>query len=115
MQFISEALERQQSAMTNQQTVNRSRLGVVLWVAGAAGIISSLPFLSLLGASPGLNDWWLIRTGVLLTAAVSIGVVLAPRARLRAPVSEAAVSGRSIWKAVGSMIELIATRIAVQS
>ena len=75
-----------------------------MWAAGAAGIISSLPFVSPFGASPGLNGWWLIRTGVLLTAAVSIGVVLAPRVQLRAPVSEAAVTGRSIRKAVGSMI-----------
>jgi len=90
--------------MPNLKTVNRSRLWVVLWAAGAAGVISSLPFLSQLGASPGLNGWWLIRTGVLLTAAVSIGVVLAPRVRLRAPISEAAVSGRSIRKAIGSMI-----------
>lgn len=93
--------------MTNLQHLNRSALWVLLWIAGAIGVVSAVPFLSGLSASVGVSERSgsrLVVTLGLMSAAVSIGVLLAPRVALRAPVFEAAASGRSVAKAFRPLV-----------
>ena len=90
--------------------VPRKQLGVLLWLAGMVGGVSLLPVLPSivstlsdveLPISVGLlRAVALAQTGVLLAVAVLIGVFLASRVGLRAPVAEAIVSRRSIMAAL---------------
>lgn len=97
----------------------KTRLFFILWLAGVAGVLSFLLVdLSALLAqlpvpagtevpriTPALKLLTLIQPTVLLTAAVLIGIVLAPKVGLSAPVAEAlAGNGRALGAALTPQI-----------
>ena len=82
----------------------KTRLGVVLWFGGMVGAASFLPVLPQLlavlgGEKPPIPIYAIqaisfVQTGVFIALAVTLGVFLAQRVGLSAPVVEALVSGR---------------------
>jgi Type II CAAX prenyl endopeptidase Rce1-like len=96
----------------------RTRLFVILWLAGLAGVLSFLLIdLSALLAifpvtsgtelpfpSPVLKLLSIIQSTVLLSIAVLVGVSLAQRVGLSAPATEAAASGASFLEALNPQI-----------
>lgn len=81
-------------------------LGAVLWTAGTVGVVSAVPFLSGLTPDVGVSSWSLrlsLPLG-LLTLAVLIGVILAPRVALGTPVLVAALSHGSVSRAFAPLL-----------
>lgn len=88
--------------------MRRGRLGLLLWLAGMAGV-ASFALLPLPPAmtTPAANvPLWLVQaiglvqSGVLLAVAVALGTRLAPEVDLAAPVFEAAVARRGVGRAL---------------
>src|SRR4051812_45867590 len=96
----------------------KTRLFVILFVLGLAGVVSSLLIdLSALVAllphtatiptiTPALKAFSLVQPALILAAAVVIGVVLAPKVGLSAPAAEALAAGRDVLKALRSQFAL---------
>ena len=92
----------------------RTKLFAILWLAGMAGLLSFLlidlsAVLANLPASAGLELPFhpllikllsVVQTAILLSAAILIGVRLAPRVRLSAPAAEALATGNSLVPAL---------------
>ncbi len=97
----------------------KTRLFIILWLAGLVGILSFLllvdlnGLVSLIPLPPGTNvpTFTLalrllssIQPAIILLVAVLLGVVLAPKVGLSAPVAEAAASGGNIVSALKPQI-----------
>lgn len=88
--------------------MTRWRLGLLLWLAGMAGVASFawLPLPPALAtATPGVPLWvvqvvGLAQSGLLLALAVALGTRLAPAVHLAAPVFASLLARRGVWRAL---------------
>jgi hypothetical protein len=88
--------------------LSRRRLGLLLWLAGMAGVASFalLPLPPTMAATATNVPLWLVQaiglgqSGLVLAVAVGIGTRLAPSVDLAAPVFEAVAARRGAWHAL---------------